>query len=274
MHNPLVPESLEGWSILHLMYRVRWDRLRHAPQADVQRMADEAMKALAVPDAGATAAVQMLGHKADLMFICFRRGFEQLASAQLALSRTELHDHLEPTSSYVSIVELGMYEMTAKVHRSLREEGLQHGTDAYNAAFDGEMDRQRQRVGGRLFTPVPPGRHVCFYPMNKRRGEVHNWYSEGFDRRAGMMLEHGKVGREYAGRVTQIISGSIGFDDWEWGVDLFADEALTFKKLIYEMRFDEASAKFAEFGPFYIGLQFPVGELGTFLKGELPAPRG
>ena len=136
------------------------------------------------------------------------------------------------------------------------------------------MDRQRQRVGARLFTPVPPARHVCFYPMNKRRGEVHNWYSEGFDRRSEMMLEHGKVGREYAGRVTQIISGSIGFDDWEWGVDLFAADPLTFKKLIYEMRFDEASAKFAEFGPFYIGLQFSVADLGTFLKGELPAPRG
>ena len=86
-----------------------------------------------------------------------------------------------------------------------------------------------------------------------------------------MMLEHGKVGREYAGKVTQVISGSIGFDDWEWGVDLFADDPLVFKKLIYEMRFDEASAKFAEFGPFYVGLQFPVAELGAFLEGRLPA---
>jgi chlorite dismutase len=86
-----------------------------------------------------------------------------------------------------------------------------------------------------------------------------------------MMLEHGKVGREYAGRVAQIISGSIGYDDWEWGVDLFADDPLTFKKLIYEMRFDEASAKFGEFGPFYIGMQFSVADLGTFLRGELPA---
>ena len=89
MHNPLVPESLEGWSVLHLMYPVRWDRLRGVPADDLRRMADEAIKALAVPDAGATAAVQMLGHKADLMFICFRRGFEQLAAAQLALSRTD-----------------------------------------------------------------------------------------------------------------------------------------------------------------------------------------
>jgi chlorite dismutase len=99
MHNPLVPETLEGWSVLHLMYRVRWDALRSMPAAALQELADEAVRALAVPDAGSTAFVQMLGHKADLMFICFRRGFEQLAQAQLALSRTELSQHLEPTTS-------------------------------------------------------------------------------------------------------------------------------------------------------------------------------
>jgi hydrogen peroxide-dependent heme synthase len=277
VHNPFVPETLEGWSVLHLMYRVEWPRLMAMTPANIDQTVQEAVAALnfglSATEAGATALVQLLGHKGDLMVIAFRRSFDALGQLQLALSRMKLAESLTMTTSYVSIVELGMYEMTAKVHRTLREQGLQHGSDAYNAAFDAEMDRQRQRVGGRLFTPVPQARHVCFYPMNKRRGEALNWYSEGFDRRAEMMLEHGKVGREYAGRVTQIISGSIGFDDWEWGVDLFADEALTFKKLIYEMRFDEASAKFAEFGPFYVGLQFPVGELGTFLKGELPAPR-
>src|SRR6266498_3949266 len=121
MHNPLVPETLEGWSLLHLMYRVAWDRLRRASSSDHQRMAEEVARVLAVPDAGSTAFVQTLGHKADLMFICFRRDFEQLAQAQLALSRTELHDYLEPSSSYVSIVELGMYEMTAKIHDQLGE---------------------------------------------------------------------------------------------------------------------------------------------------------
>jgi chlorite dismutase len=277
VHNPFVPETLEGWSVLHLMYRLDWPRVKATPTT-LEQMAQEAIDALnlglTAHESGETALVQLLGHKGDLMVIAFRRSFDDLGRLQLALSRTQLAACLTMTTSYVSIVELGMYEMTAKVHRTLREQGLPHGSDAYNAAFDAEMDRQRQRVGGRLFTAVPPARHVCFYPMNKRRGEAVNWYSEAFDRRAEMMLEHGKVGREYAGRVTQIISGSIGFDDWEWGVDLFADDALTFKKLIYEMRFDEASAKFAEFGPFYVGLQFPVAELGTFLKGELPAPRG
>jgi chlorite dismutase len=237
---------------------------------DAQRMADEAMKALAVPDAGATAAVQMLGHKADLMFICFRRGFEQLAAAQLALSRTELHDHLEATTSYVSIVELGMYEMTGKLHEQLGAK-FKPGSEEFERAFDAEMETQRQRVMSRLFIEIPKARYVCFYPMNKRRGEAQNWYSEPFERRASMMREHGMIGRHYAGKVTQVITGSIGYDDWEWGVDLFAQDPLVFKKLIYEMRFDEASAKFAEFGPFYIGLQFDSAQLSQFLAGSVPS---
>ena len=269
MHNPFVPETLEGWSLLHLMYRVRWDRVREMGTGDRDRMAEEAVRALAVPDAGSTAFVQVLGHKADLMFVCFRRGFDALAQAQLALSATALHDVLEPTSSYVSVVELGMYEMTAKVHEQL---GAKHkpGSEEFEKAFDAEMETQRQRVMNRLFLDMPKGRHVCFYPMNKRRGESLNWYSETFERRASMMREHGSIGRQYAGRVTQVISGSIGYDDWEWGVDLFADDPLVFKKLIYEMRFDEASAKFAEFGPFYIGLQFAPDNLSTLLRGQVP----
>src|SRR6188768_400198 len=119
MHNPIVPETLEGWSVLHLMYRVKWDAVRRLGPDELKRLADEAVRALSVPDAGSTAAVQMLGHKADLMFICFRRGFEQLAQTQLALSRTELSGYLEATTSYVSIVELGMYEMTGKLHEQL-----------------------------------------------------------------------------------------------------------------------------------------------------------
>jgi len=269
MHNPLVPESLEGWSVLHLMYRVGWDRLRGASQADLQRLADEAARALAVPDAGSTAVVQILGHKADLMFICFRQNFEQLAQTQLALSRSELSAYLEATTSYVSIVELGMYEMTGKLHEQLGAT-LKPGSDAFESAFDAEMETQRQRVMSRLFIEMPHARYVCFYPMNKRRGEAVNWYSETFERRAAMMREHGMIGRTYSGKVTQVISGSIGYDDWEWGVDLFAQDPLVFKKLIYEMRFDEASAKFAEFGPFYTGLQFDITQLAAYLGGAVP----
>ncbi len=269
MHNRSVPETLEGWSLLHLMYRVRWDRVRGRSADELQRVADEARASLVVPDAGATAFVQMLGHKADLMLVFFRRGFEALAEAQLACARSELHELLEPTSSYVSIAELGMYEMTAKIHEQLGAK-FKPGSDEFEQAFDAEMESQRQRVMGRLFLDVPQWRYVCFYPMNKRRGESLNWYAESFERRAAMMREHGMIGRHYTGRVTQVISGSIGYDDWEWGVDLFAQDPVVFKKLIYEMRFDEASAKFAEFGPFYAGLQFSPSQLGAYLSGVVP----
>jgi chlorite dismutase len=106
--------------------------------------------------------------------------------------------------------------------------------------------------------------------MDRRRGEDKNWYKLSIEERARQMNDHGLIGRRYAGEVKQIISGSIGFDDWEWGVDLFADDPLVFKKLIYEMRFDEVSAVYALFGHFYVGVRVQAGELGKLLAGELP----
>jgi peroxiredoxin len=274
-HNPSVPETFEGWSLLHLMFRVRWDKVRDEAPAFLQSLADAAVTAVGPapsegPSSGATAWVQMLGHKADLMVICFRRSFEELGAAQLALSRSQFYDYVEPTTSYVSLVELGQYEMTAKMHKELGEK-FKPGSDEFEAAFDAELKTQEQRVASRLFIELPKWRYVCFYPMNKRRGESVNWYSEPYERRLQMMREHGMIGRSYHGKVQQIISGSIGYDDWEWGVDLFAPEPVVFKKLVYEMRFDEASAKFGEFGPFYTGLQFAPSQLGAYLGGTLPA---
>ena len=274
MHDPRVPETLEGWSVLHQMFRIRWPEWRVRPLDLRERLAAEAAEALTAMRGnghGTTVAATMLGHKGDLMLIHLRRSFEELQAAQVAVARLGLSAFLEPTTSFVSIVELGMYEMTAQVHRRLGERGLAAGTEAFETAFDAEMDEQRRRVQGRLFVEIPARRHVCFYPMNKRRGEQRNWYAEKVEDRARMMLEHGKIGRHYAGQVTQVISGAIGFDDWEWGVDLFADDPVVFKKLIYEMRFDEASAWYAEFGPFYVGLQFTPSELPKYLEGQVPA---
>ncbi|HUL75691.1 MAG TPA: hydrogen peroxide-dependent heme synthase [Vicinamibacteria bacterium] len=274
MHDPRVPETLEGWSVLHQMFRVRWAEWRGRPAELRQRLAADAAETLASMrhgEAGATAPVTLLGHKGDLMLVHFRRSFEELQAAQVTVARLGLAGFLEPTASFVSMVELGMYEMTAQIHRRLAEQGLEAGSDEHEKAFDAEMEDQRKRVAGRLWLEVPARRHVCFYPMNKRRGETRNWYAEPVADRARMMLDHGKIGRHYAGAVTQIISGAIGFDDWEWGVDLFADDPLVFKKLIYEMRFDEASAWYAEFGPFYVGLQFSPSELPRYLEGDVPA---
>jgi chlorite dismutase len=276
MHDPNVPETLEGFCLLHQMFRIRWPEWRVLSEDLRQRLAHEAKDALVAMgrgEAGTTVPVTLLGHKGDLMLIHLRRSFEELQAAQVAIARLGLSTFLEPTSSFVSVVELGMYEMTAQIHRRLGERGLKAGSDEFERAFDAEMEEQEKRVAGRLWTEVPARRHVSFYPMNKRRGEHKNWYAEGVEARARMMLEHGRIGRHYAGTVTQVISGAIGFDDWEWGVDLFADDPVVFKKLIYEMRFDEASAWYAEFGPFYVGLQFSPSELPRYLEGEVPAFR-
>jgi chlorite dismutase len=275
MHDPRVPETLEGWSVLHQMFRVRWEDWRARPDGERGERARDAAGALAGMrgEQGTTALSTLLGHKGDLMLVHFRRTFDDLQSAQLAVARGALAPFLEPTASYVSIVELGLYEMTAQIHARLAGKGLSAGTPEFASAFDAEMEEQRRRVAGRLYLEVPPRRYVCFYPMNKRRGEARNWYAVPVEERGRMMRDHGMIGRHYAGAVTQIISGSIGYDDWEWGVDLFADDPVVFKKLIYEMRFDEASAWYAEFGPFYTGLQFSAEELPRFLEGEVPALR-
>jgi chlorite dismutase len=273
VHNPFVPETLEGWSLLHQAFRIRWSELRNLSAAARVELAAEAvamMRTTMEVAEGRTILVQLLGHKGDLMLIHARRTFDELSQAQLEFAQARLHDSLEPTMSYVSIVELGMYEMTAKIHEQLAAQNLELGSDAYEAGFDAAMETQRSRVMGRLFPDMPARRHVCFYPMNKKRGEAKNWYAVPFEERAAMMREHGHIGRGYAGKVTQMISGSIGLDDWEWGVDLFADDPNVFKKLIYEMRFDRASAEYAEFGPFYVGLQFAPSRLADLLEGRTP----
>jgi chlorite dismutase len=273
MHDPRVPETLEGWWLLHQMFKVSWPAWQALPPAERQQKAAQAARALGAMERGregSSVPCTLLGHKGDLMLIHFRRSLEELEAAQLSVDRLDLAAFLRPTSSYVSVVELGLYEMTAQIHARLGGRGLEPGSEPFEQAFDTEMQEQERRVEGRLFLFVPPRRHVCFYPMNKRRGEAKNWYAVPFEERARMMRDHGMVGRRFAGAVTQIISGSIGFDDWEWGVDLFADDPLVFKKLVYEMRFDEASVWYAEFGPFYVGLQFSPSELPKFLEGEVP----
>jgi len=273
MHDPRVPEALEGWSVLHQIYRIRWADWHELPLEERRRLAAEAAAALAAMRRGAggtSVPVTLLGHKGDLMLIHLRRSFDELQAAELAVAGLGLYRFLEPSTSFVSIVELAMYEMTMQIHKRLGERGLKTGSDEFEAAFDAELEEQRKRVAARLYIDPPARRHVCFYPMNKRRGEQKNWYVEPMEERARMMLDHGKIGRHYSGQVTQIISGSIGFDDWEWGVDLFADDPVVFKKLIYEMRLDEASAWYAEFGPFYVGLQFSPSELPRYLEGEVP----
>jgi chlorite dismutase len=129
--------------------------------------------------------------------------------------------------------------------------------------------RQQAAMAARLFPEIPPAKFLCFYPMDRKRGEAKNWYTVPLADRQRMMHEHGLVGRRYAGCVKQIITGSIGFDDWEWGVDLFADDPSVFKKLIYEMRFDEVSAVYALFGSFYLGQRVAPAGLADLMLAKI-----
>jgi len=271
---PPVPLTIEGYATLHQMMRVRWTAWRGLPETDRHRIAEEAAGILAPMESaagGQSALFSMLGHKGDLMFVHFRETFDQLNQAELSLSRLRLSDFLEPATSYLSVIELGLYESTLKTYKALADRGVEPHSEAWNQVIQETLLRQKEAMKPRLFPAMPPNRYICFYPMDRRRGEDKNWYTLPMEERQRQMNEHGLVGRRYAGEVKQIITGSIGFDDWEWGVDLFADDPLVFKKLIYEMRFDEVSAVYALFGSFYIGLRCPANRLHELLEGKLPA---
>ena len=271
---PPVPLTLEGWSILHQMFRLRWPdwkALSTPAQRDVTTEAITLFKEWNYGEAGQSGLFSLLGHKGDLIALHFRRSFDDLNDAELRFANTKLAEFLEPTASYLSVVELGLYEASVRLYTALTEKGLQPYTQEWDQAVVAEVARLRQTMASRLWPEIPPRRYLCFYPMDKKRGEHKNWYQVDIADRQKMMAEHGMIGRRYAGQVTQIISGSVGFDNWEWGVDLFADDPLVFKKLVYEMRFDEASAAYGLFGTFYVGLQFPAAELGVFLDGRTPS---
>jgi peroxiredoxin len=268
-----VPLTIEGSSVLHQMFRFRWTEWRKLSAVQQHEIAAEASAALLQMEndvAGQTALFSLLGHKGDLLVVHFRNSFDQLKAAELALSRLRLGDYLEQTTSYLSVVELGLYDSSVKLYRTLREQGTEPHSAEWNAVIEETIKRQTEAMRPRLFPQIPSARYICFYPMDRRRGEDKNWYSLPIEERQRQMEEHGLVGRRYAGTVRQIITGSIGFDDWEWGVDLFADDPLVFKKLIYEMRFDEVSAVYALFGTFYVGVRCPAAGLEELFSGKLP----
>lgn len=270
---PPVPLTIEGYSVLHQMMRFRWPAwrpLRSTLKKEIIREASGALAKMEQNAAGQSALYSLLGHKGDLMFVHFRESFADLNQAELQIAQLKLSDYLEPTTSYLSVIELGLYESTVKTYNELAEQGVEPHSEEWKRAINDTLTRQREAMRSRLFPQIPKNRYISFYPMDRRRGEDQNWYRLPIEERARQMNLHGLVGRRYAGEVKQIITGSIGFDDWEWGVDLFADDPLVFKKLIYEMRFDEVSAVYALFGHFYVGLRCLSSELGKLLSGQTP----
>jgi hydrogen peroxide-dependent heme synthase len=273
---PAVPLTVEGYSVLHQMMRFRWTAWKALSAPQQREITDEAASLLGKMEqnaGGQSALYSLLGHKGDLMFVHFREAFDQLNQAELQLAQLRLSDYLEPMTSYLSIIELGLYESSNKTYKTLVDRGIEPHSEEWNREIQETLKRQKEAMRPRLYPAIPPNRYICFYPMDRRRGEDKNWYTLPMEERQRQMNEHGLVGRRYAGTVKQIITGSIGFDDWEWGVDLFADEPLVFKKLIYEMRFDHVSAVYALFGQFYVGVRCPAAELGKLLSGEVPSTK-
>ena len=272
---PPVPLTLEGSALLHQFFRFDWKSWRACANGERKKIAAEATAVLSslertTPEAPIHSALfSQLGHKGDLILIHFRDSLESLNQVELSLAQTDLYSFLTPTHSYVSIVELGLYESTRKTYEAASAKGLETHSPEWTAEIAATLERSSAAMAPRLFPAVPEAKYLCFYPMDRKRGEQVNWYTVPFAERQRMMHEHGLIGRRYAGEVKQIISGSIGMDDWEWGVDLFAEDPVIFKKLIYEMRFDQVSAVYALFGQFYIGVRLPIERLPIWLDGKL-----
>ena len=248
------PETEEGWYALHDFRRIDWSAWRETPERERDRALREGVEYLrtaAPPTDGETAVFSVTGHKADLLVVHLRPAMADLNALERAFERTAFAEFAERTTSYVSVAEASGYNVDLE------------------AALEGEADTGLQRyVQSRLEPTIPDADHVCFYPMDKRRRPEQNWYDLPFEERAEHMEAHGDIGRDYAGEVQQIVTSSVGLDDWEWGVTLFANDAAAIKRLLYEMRFDRSSSQYAEFGPFYVGQQIDPEDLRPLLAGE------
>jgi len=272
---PPVPLTLEGSHVLHQFFSFDWKAWRPlAPEKESRKIVDEFISLLQRLERSVDGKVQSamfseLGHKGDLILVHFRDSLEALNQVELDLAQTALCDFFTPVHSYVSVVELGLYESTRKTYEAAAAKGYEQHSPEWNAEVAESLKRGAEAMKTRLWPSMPEAKYLCFYPMDRKRAEQVNWYTVPFPERQRMMHEHGMICRRYGDQVRQIISGSIGYDDWEWGVDLFADDPVAFKKLIYEMRFDEVSALYALFGQFFIGVRLPMEKLGGWLEGRL-----
>ncbi|MBB6691983.1 heme-dependent peroxidase [Cohnella xylanilytica] len=242
-------QTLDGWYVLHDFRTIDWTAWndatpeeREAARRDLFALVNE-WEEVEGRKEGSLALYSIVGQKADLVFMHLRETLQELNAVENKFNRSAFARFAKPAYSYVSVVELSNYMG-------------QPGVDPM----------QVPEIAARLKPILPKTNHICFYPMNKRRLLGDNWYMLPMEERKAMMRSHGMIGRSYAGKVKQIISGSVGFDDWEWGVTLFSDDSLQFKKLVYEMRFDEVSARYGEFGAFYVGIRLTRDGLSELLK--------
>ncbi|WP_217586368.1 hydrogen peroxide-dependent heme synthase [Lentibacillus saliphilus] len=241
-------ETMDGWYTLHDMRTIDWTSWKLASHQEREAALTEFNKILtkweAVENAqqGSHALYKVVGQKADLMFMLLRPTMEELTEMETELNKSKMGDFLMPAHSYVSVVELAKYRPQK----------------------DGVDPETLPETQARLKPILPKWEYMSFYPMNRRREGNDNWYTLEKADRGKLLYEHSMTGRKYAGKVKQIITGSIGFDDWEWGVTLFAHDVLELKKIVYEMRFDEVSSRYGEFGYFFISHYLDKEELPRY----------
>lgn len=266
---PMIPDDVvarEGWGVLHLFHRIDHEAARSLAPGQVKEFVDT------LEELGERTQVHLFsvfGHKADMMTMVIDEDWSVLREVQTAIDGSAAAEALELTWSYLSITEASEYTTTPEQYREQMAEKVEDA-DELDRMVEKFADRMATYTDNKLHPDMPRWELACFYPMSHRREGDDNWYSLGFDRRKELMAEHGKSGRAYTGKVLQLVSGSTGLDDWEWGVTLFAHDMYDIKDIVYRLRYDEASARFAEFGPFVIGMRRTPARLVDELG--LPSP--
>ncbi len=269
--SPALPQPstklTEGWHCLHLYYRVDQSALSRLSSVELAEGRETLVHLLDPERPGAPARLQtsvVSGHKADLGLMIMDDDPLLIDGIRQAIRASKLGAVLQPAYSFVSITEISEYVPTIEQYgeKLRRDEGMVTDDPAYTAKLNAYSQRLPMMNRQRLCPDFPNWPVTCFYPMNKIRHPDANWYMEPFSRRSSMMSEHATSGIKFAGRVSQLITASTGFDDWEWGVTLWGRNPQYVKDIVYTMRFDTASARYAEFGPFYISyLKSPVEAL-------------
>jgi len=250
-------EPLTGWHVTHSFYTFDHHRLAQLTPAEVAAGRQAWHAALDPQGQDAPTRLQtwlVPGHKADFGVVAMDPSPLRVDAVHQRLLAGPLGGVLVPTYSFVSLTEVSEYVPTVDQYGDrLVEEGEVRDSPTWKAKVQGYAAREDAMRRARLEPDLPPWPNACFYPMNKKRKVGENWFSLPFAERSRLMAEHGRTGMTFGGRVTQLITVSVGLDDWEWGVTLWAKRPEFLKEIVYTMRFDEASARYAEFGPFYTG---------------------
>lgn len=256
----------EGWHCLHIYYRVR----PNPKGVSLLAGREELIKIL---DPEGPAAPERLhlsatsGHRADFGIMLMDSDPLKIDAVPQAIRMSSLGEFLEPVYSFVSISEVSEYVPTIEQYAErLQQEGTSPDDPSYAAKVKAYEQRLPMMNKQRLYPDFPDWPVICFYPMNKIRHPQANWYDLPFSERSALMAEHATSGIKFAGRVSQLITASTGFDDWEWGVTLWGRAPEHIKEIVYTMRFDKASARYAEFGPFYIGYTMSTADLCDHLR--------